>query len=576
MGDVSKKGWLVILAGTLIWSITMVKSGLIYAFGMGFWGPNGHDGVWHIALTKGIARSSWEMPIFAGEAIKNYHVGFDLILAGLHKLTFIPIHTLYFQVLPPLTALLIGYFAYRFVYSWFRSHTKAFWAVFFVYFGGGWGWLVTLIREGRLGGESMFWSQQSISTLINPPFALSLVFLFAGLYYLRRGLRYKTKSKTRLIIATFLFGTLVQIKVYAGVLALGGLLVAGIWRMVQRKGISLMKVFTGALILSILIFSPTTKGIEQAVVFAPFWFLETMMSDPARFYWPKFAEAMVNYKLAGNWIKGIAAYGTAFLIFWFGNLGSRIIKEPLVFGWLKNWRKLTYLEVFFGSVIAAGGLIPLFFIQTGTPWNTIQFMYYALVFSGILAGIALGGWLERIKTDPTASTMVNHTKTVGLITVVVFLTIPTTIGTLRHYLPSRPPAKIYHEELEALEFLSSQPEGVVLTQPFDKDAAQEALDNPPRPLYLYESTAYVSAFSDKPVYLEDEVNLEITGYDWRSRREKMLELDEVEIGKAKKFINDNNIKYAYLLKDKEFNFEAISSVADKIFENQLVTIYRLD
>src|SRR3989344_8769648 len=99
--------WAVVLicTGSLIWSLTMIKSGLVYEYGMVFWGPNGHDGVWHIALAQSLAKGSWQMPIFAGENIRNYHIGFDLILAAFHKLTFIPIHNLYFQLLPPLFAL---------------------------------------------------------------------------------------------------------------------------------------------------------------------------------------------------------------------------------------------------------------------------------------------------------------------------------------------------------------------------------------------------------------------------------------------------------------------------------------
>ena len=36
----------------------MVKSGLVYDYGMGFWGPNGHDGVWHVSLASSLARGT--------------------------------------------------------------------------------------------------------------------------------------------------------------------------------------------------------------------------------------------------------------------------------------------------------------------------------------------------------------------------------------------------------------------------------------------------------------------------------------------------------------------------------------
>jgi len=569
--SISKSGFWLIMSGSLTWSLTMIKSGIVYSYGMGFWGPNGHDGVWHIALAQGLARGSWDMPIFAGDTIRNYHIGFDLILTVLHKLTFIPIHTLYFQVLPPILSLLIGYFAYKFVYVWTKSYTQSFWAVFFVYFGGSWGWIVTLIRNGEIGGESLFWSQQSISTLVNPPFALSILFMFAGLYFLIKNIRtpqqnsYTTRN---LLLVTFLFGSLVQIKVYAGVLILCGLFVAGIWRMLNRRGIQLMKVFTGSLIFSILIFSPLSESVGQTIIFRPFWFLESMVATPDRLYWPRMASAIANYNLAGNWPKLILAYGVTLFIFWLGNLGTRILKEPLFFKHLKNFRKLSYVEVFIYTIIGIGVLIPMFFIQSGTPWNTIQFMYYSLMFSGILAGVTLGAFLEKSNTNPPR--VKNSLRIRIVVVAIVLLTIPTTYGTLKyHYLPSRPPAKISSKEIEALKFLSQQPDGIVLTLPFSKSLADKAINDPPRPLYLYESTAYVSAFSGKSTYLEDEVNLEITGYDWKFRRNETEAFFE---NPSLAFLSENQIKYVYISDYyKTLGLESIGM--KKIFENKEIAIY---
>lgn len=552
-------GWGLILLGSFFLSLTMVKSGLLYSFGMGFWGPNGHDGVWHISLIRSLSEGSWKIPVFAGEIIKNYHIGFDLLLAVLYKLTLIPIQILYFQVIPPILAILIGIFVFLFVLEWRGSKTCAWWSTFYLYFGGGWGWFLTLIRQKRLNGESLFWAQQSISTLVNPPFALSLLLIFIGLFLLLISI--KTKNRNLLIVAAFLFGILIQIKIYGGILILLGLFASGIYNIFKRKGIFLMKVFTSSLIVSILLLPGEFS--HNMLIFRPFWFLEEMLATPDRLYWPKMASAIFNYKLSGDWGKLFLAYALTFVIFWFGNLGTRVIKEPLVFDWLKNIRRASWLEVFFISVIAFGIVIPTFFIQSGTPWNTIQFLYYSLIFSGILAGIYIGRWLERQKKAT------NRFIAKGLI---VLLTIPTTIGTLWfHYLPSRPPAKISNEELEALYFLSKQPKGTVLTQPFDKEMAQEAIKNPPRPLYLYESTAYVSAFSGQQVFLEDEVNLEITGYDWRERRKIVESFFE---NPTKDFLLKNGIEYVYLIKDcKTHNLELIN--LEKLFENDEVCIYTL-
>jgi len=99
---------LVLLSGTVVWSLTMFKSGLMYHFGLGFWGPNGHDGIWHIALINSLVKGSWDIPVMSGELLKNYHIGFDLLVAILNKITFIPVNILYFQLLPIIIAFLIG------------------------------------------------------------------------------------------------------------------------------------------------------------------------------------------------------------------------------------------------------------------------------------------------------------------------------------------------------------------------------------------------------------------------------------------------------------------------------------
>ncbi len=563
-----KKSILLILLGTIAWSLTMIKSGLVYSYGMGFWGPNGHDGVWHIALASGLANGSWEMPIFAGEIIKNYHIGFDLVLAILHKLTFVPIYVLYFQILPPILSVLVGLYSYLFIRAWTNDKGKAYWGTFFVYFGGSFGWILTLIRSNQISGESIFWSQQSISTLINPPFALSLVLIFAGLYFLLEGI--KNNSKRNLVLATFLFGVLVQMKVYAGILVLVSLFVAGIWGLLKRESLVLIKVFTGSLIISILLFTPTTKEIGQTLILKPFWFLETMMSFSDRIGWSKFGEAMVNYKLGQSWIKAVLAYGFAFLIFVIGNLGTRLL--VLFDLWKRKFdpRSCQYIDVLTITLIISGFLIPLFFVQSGTYWNTIQFMYYSLIFIGILAGSTFVDIIRMLKTSRLQNRFFEI--------ILLLLTLPTTLGMLyNHYLPLRPPAMISKAELEALNFLSKQPQGIVLTQLFDKAAADAAINKPPRPLYLYESTAYVSAFSEKPVYLEDQVNLEITGYNWIVRRNEVEKyFIDITSEESLEFLRRNKIKYLYMVKGFQQEDLGLSISESKIFENQEIEIYRVN
>ncbi len=532
------KPLILILVGSLSWCLTMVKSGWIYAYGMGFWGANGHDGIWHIALAESLSQGSFKVPVFAGSVLQNYHLGFDLLLALLHKITFVPIINLYFQVLPVVFSLLIGLLSYIFVLKMTKNEGSAMWSVFFVYFAGSFGWII-----GQ--GESAFWSQQAISTLINPPYSLSLILILLGLILLQG---------KKLIASILFFGILIQVKVYAGVLVIGALFLAGIYDWLTKKNALYIKVFLGTFLLSITLFLLLNRGSQNLLVFKPLWFLETLMGLTDRLNWQRYYSAMLAYRSGNNLIKFVPAYGAALVIFLIGNFGTRTVMFL---------RKIEYnaINIFVYSVITGGVLAPMIFLQKGTPWNTIQFFYYSLFFTSILAGIGVSGIKNKL-----------------LLLIIVLMTIPTSIISLKDiYIPSRPPAMISKNELSALSFLTEEPPGIVLTKPFDKFEAKAAEEHPPRPLYLYVSTAYVSALSKHQTFLEDEVNLDITGFNWQERRDRVVGwYNEKDYPIARLFLTDNNIKYVYWIKAGQSLPDLGKLGVVNIYENDLITIYRVE
>lgn len=547
----------LIIVGTITWSLTMIRSGLFYKFGYGFWGPNGHDGIWHIALSNSLSKGTLENPVFSGSMLQNYHLGFDLLLALINQSTKIPINYLYFQILPPIFALTIGLLVYLFVLNWRGSKNEALWSTAFVYFGSSFGFVVTFLRDRVITGESMFWSQQSISTLVNPPFALSLIFILLGIIFLQK--YQKSYSLWHMAYSIICFGILIQIKAYAAILVLGGLFISAIYSFYILRSTFYIRVFLGSLTLNlILYFIFKSDSVGNVFIWQPMWFLETLMSYSDRFGWERLYSAMTTYKMGHIWFKEILAYSLAFAIFLLGNMGTRII------GFYAIKRiKIDEILVFIITVLSMAIIIPMFLVQKGTPWNTIQFFYYYLFFFSIFAGISISNMKNWVKF--------------------AFLTfaILGTWSTLQHYLPKMPQSMISSEEYVALDFLAKQEDGIVFTYPFDKYKAKEAEKFSPRPLYLYESTSYVSAFTNKPLFLEDQVNLNIMGYDWESRREQVLwfvlNLDK-EAGKD--FLNRNNIKYLYLVKDispltgELLRLGSTELDLKKIFENKDYIIYR--
>jgi hypothetical protein len=327
----------------------------------------------------------------------------------------------------------------------------------------------------------------------------------------------------------------------------------------------LAKIFIGVLIVSLFLFLPLSKLSENLIEFKPFWFLETMMAFGDRLYWEKFYRAMTNYVAAKIYIKAVLAYGLALAIFIFGNLGTRIISGFWFFQKSRVQKRLTDIEAFLIALVLGGIILPMLFVQKGTAWNTIQFFYYSLFCLGIVSGVSLAKFLSS-----NTKMLFKRATTV----ILVLLTLPTTVATMQHYLAKKPQAKISKTELSALEFLSSQPQGVVLSLQIP-GVGYDKLEFP-IPLYQYDSTAYVSAFCRKSVYLEDVVNLNIMGYNWPARvKEIEIFLADTNSPRAAEFLKDANISYIYLVKRSGLGLHEPALNIKNIYDSSEAIVYKV-
>lgn len=553
----------VIFLGSSSWLITVVKSGLIYTYGLGFWGPNGHDGIWHLSLISSLQKNiPPENPIFAGEVLTNYHYFFNLLLAKSGQLLYIDSVDLLFRFYPFMFAVFCGiltFIAARNIYLKFDQDFKIAFvsglsAMFFMYFGGSFGWIVSYFRDKSFGGESMFWSQQAISTLLNPPFAISLVLLLTGMVIF---IELPTKTFKKSFSKDFLYkifplilvwGSVIEFKAYAGVLILLSLGIVALERLIKKDfAYFSIALFSG--VLASLVFLPANIESSALFIWSPFWIITTMVQFQDRLGWQRLDLAMQS----GVLYKIVLSYVLATVIFFVGNLGTRII---FVFSLLKlvSIRILLY-------IVILGSIFTLFFIQKGTNWNTIQFFYYVLFVLNIFAGISLALVFKKFGFKVGSVIFI----------VLILFTIPTSLSNLNQYIPDRPPAMLSLDEYEALNILRKLPDGNVLTLPYDSKSKDKYAS--PIPLYAYESTAYVAAFSGKSSFLEDTVNLEILGIDYKGRLNLQRDfIRSVDI--AKKLLEKENIRYVYINKARNISFDGEKSGLTKIFENDGAVLYK--
>jgi len=552
----------LIILGTFFQTLALVRSGWVYDFGMGFWGPLGHDLVWHQALINQLVKQiPPDNPIFSGQQLLNYHYFYDLLVALTHNLTRISVVDLIYRLYPVLFSVLLGVGTYLLAQRLFANKLASYFSVYFVYFAGSFGWIADYIKYGKLSGESAFWANQSVSFNLNPPFAISLVLMISAILLLQNILA--RKSIIGSILMVLLVGSLIEFKSYAGVLILAALLLVSLQQIIVEKSVYLFKIFIPSLLLSAAVFLPQNNGSQNFMIFSPFWFIHSMVDYSDRIGWLKLSQARQAYFERGDSIKFLLAEILGLVMFVIGNLGVRFMGFFQMFHYPANFYKLDLAFINYLAIISIA--IPVFFIQKGNSWNTIQFMYYGLYVMSLLSGYVVYR-LQRFLP-----------KTLGLlfIVVVILLTPINSIDTFKNGLYKYPPSRLSHAELKALDFLKKQPSGIVLTYPFDKN--QRAKFQDPYKLLVYETTSYVSAFSGNSVYMEDEIQHEIflnnykkrivSSYDFFNRRDYEW---------SAKFLKENNIKYLYLPKLYKVELDVKKLNLEKIFENKEVLIYKVN
>jgi uncharacterized membrane protein len=117
-----------------------------------------------------------------------------------------------------------------------------------------------------------------------------------------------------------------------------------------------------------------------------------------------------------------------------------------------------------------------------------------------------------------------------------------------------------------------------LTYPFNP-FFKKSYSQTPLPLYTYETTAYVSAYTGYPLFMADEMNLQISGYDYQPRLDQINKFfkQESEYENRGLLVN-NQIDYIYLV-DKQIEstqLDTLKMSLRKIFDNGYVNIYQVN
>ncbi|NMB56782.1 hypothetical protein GYA19_02485 [Candidatus Beckwithbacteria bacterium] len=352
-----------------------------------------HDSIWHLALINSLKNSF--PPIHPSSflyTLKNYHYFYDLLLAVLSKNYLLDVFLLYFQIFIPVISLFLGFCSFIFIKK-LTNKNFGILMTFFVFFAGSFTYFIPLFLPGNTWGESNFWVSQTFGTLVNPQLIFSFSILFAILILLLNLKNKKSDFKLHLLIIILLVSAM-GFKSYAflvfGCFYCFYLLCDFVENKNKRSFIYLFLLGLFSLSFYLLLSKPG----QNLFFYKPFWYLDTMVEAPDRLNLIKWKLEEEYYWWLGKPIQAISFKVREFLIFFFGNLGIRFIFLFSIIKLIKFNKKLV-IPMFMSLLLFA--FFPLFFLQVGTVWNSIQFWYYVLIFADILVVLSLYFLFQQLK-----------------------------------------------------------------------------------------------------------------------------------------------------------------------------------
>lgn len=554
----------IFLTGIVMQLLIISSSGLEINGDILFWSSNAHDGSWHIALMNQMEKY-WPIqnPAFAGERLINYHFFSDIAPMYLNYFFKLPLLDLYFRFFPLFYSIIFGSLAYLVGRKLTNSFWGGFWSFIFADFAGSFGFIITFLKNRTIGGESLFWSSQPQSTIGNPPQISALILLLAFFYLFSI---YLEKRNRKIFFSLILIGgILIAFKVYAGIALLGGLAICGFWQLIKERRFELSLLFVLCAGISFILFFPNTSKSPSLLVFEPWWYVRTLVVAPDRLNWIDLELRRQTYIADHNWKRVIQVEATAFLIFFFGNLGMRFVGLIMIPKYIKNFFGSFHHQLLL-SIALISFLFPMLFLQKGDTAGTSQFFQYYLLIFGIFAAEAIFLLIKKIK--------LLFLKII-LGALIVLLAVPTQLGLLTQFYQRGPLAKIDSHEKSALSFLKNKTpqDSIILTPLFNKYLKiNEAIPS----IWGWSDSVYVGAFGERKIFLADIEQVANTGYNYQAREELEGQLFET----TDPLIFDNLVKktgasYLYFPILQRPNVDLNKTSLRPVFFNKLVEIWKI-
>ncbi len=557
----------IVVALSIIFSLSMLTTG-VYGDAISF----RRDDLWHIALINELkANFPPDNPGFAGIPLRGYHFFYNFVLAKISNMFFISPLSLYVDVFPLCIGILRGVGVYSLMYKWGKKIPIGLWAVFLTMFGGSFAFILYLRGHDGLSLDSAFGIQQPSASLINPPFAISIIIVIATLFAIYQYL--VSKNKSWFVPIVLFVGLATMFKVYAGIILVGGFILFSLMEAIRTRNYSIfVSLFASGILFAI------TYGIfrdfSSTLIFAPLWAPHSVLID--NMPWYGYTEKIYTFTRLSVTRGIVETELYSLYVFFFGNLGTRLIGLlflPLFI--FKQHKKPSFFALTVLTMTLISISMPLFFIQSGKVFEIIQMAWYFLFFVSLFAAF---GFYKLF------SLSYSRILKIILILTILILTLPSAYDNFRVYFTSLDSLKLTLSSpyFKAMQFLKSEGgyNKTILEIP-DKNISATQID---LVRWYRSSTPAIVAFANKRSYLSNEY-IDFSGVNIMPRIEFISRIilfnnmptDNLKFASLKKEIEqglkNNKISFIYspypLLLLENINF------ISKIYENRAASIYRV-
>lgn len=498
-----------------------------------------HEDLLHIAYIRDMmVHFPPQHPGFAGVPLVGYHFLSDFIMSGVAKTFYIPVETVFFHMFPLFTSIMWALSVYFFMYKWVQKKAAGVWAVFLSMFGGSFGFILLLQGHKSVNLDSVFGIAQPVSSLFNSQFALTVPLIVVVLTLL---LDYFQKRNHKLLVPVVLcVGLIPMLKAYGGIVMYAGFSFFILTELIRKRFVSLIYFFT-ALGISLLTFG-VFIGKGQGLLWYPLWPPRTVMLD--NLPWYKYGEKSYTYYREGVIRKIIEIEAFGLMLYFIGNIGTRFVGILLVvmFNIRRKSPSLIFLTLLVMTITSI--TIPLFFIQRGKVFETIQFAWYYPVFCSFFAAIGFSHFFS-----------LNFPKIVKglLIAVIVVFTLPSMYAfTTQHTIPKLFQRELlnnsFHTTMKYLKSVGSFDDTVLELPPDGTIPTYASMER-----WYTNGYPYITAYANKRMY----ISYELIPYDNVNPRERLTFLarvaavqqnplqPKITLEKLKTSIKKRGIKYVY-------------------------------